>query len=386
MAYSYDLEISRITTEIINLIKNNNGVCPGFDSSIISSDNELVNCLVNIRRMDAPDEYVTLLAKAGFDPNDTSFVSLGWNNTPVFDSDISANIEAIKLGIIDGFYDFSSWENKISKNHSVKDYKLFEALDEIENDGVIAKTKYNISILKELGLSNIELNDFEYDVDSIILSSLTHVNITDNIDNSWSINAQTDGINYYFTLDQLKELNNCWDDDPGVDTYFDISEDGSSVSLHDGLQDLDFEVATLGNLYKFPTKWNWLEVDLNSNQKLFSSYSSDKTIALEPTEDVFGNVYPTIMKCSINNMNDCSVVYVKNKVDSLCWIDPDKQLHIDNNNAPDILAAQMSFSQIDSNYYKSLINNWNGLQMDELIDLLKTRSTVIDETLKGKEM
>lgn len=299
-------EIERIDDLIEDYIISNNGKCPGFISSTITSNDKAISNLVNIMRMDYPLDWVDpYLSKIYDDGAVDAIISNSkylWSESPIFESDLDANIKATELNIINGCYNFAGWEDLYSTNDSA----LRDTLDILSDNGIIANTEYNNSILEDLGLTKDILSIFVVNNDK------------------------------------------------------DISIDPNSIKTYD-----------ISNF--------------SENHKSFMNYCNDKVKALDFTEDIFGNKYPTILKCKINDFEDCSVVYVKDKSDSLCYIDKDKQLHIDSNLAPDILAAQMLFTDIDSNYLSSLNDHWSGLMMDEVIDIYNNRSLIKDNIINGKE-
>ncbi len=316
-----------------------------------------------------------------------------------------------------------------------------------------------------------ELHAIRQDV--LINKMYRSVNLTDNKNKEWSVQGYTDGKNFFFAKEALQVLNDHWDSDMDDNTGFTFRKNGD-VILHDGLQDLDLPVKMVNGLYKFPERWNWIEVakmndgrDLNdqmfsdntikytvmvgdyiavigedavyddsmsvvtiyrnedfpngdyiamipfdkkgietaiknyiteeylqiesadekqSSQKNdFISYCSSRTSELPASKDSFGNIYPTLLKCSINGVPDCSIISVPENENALCWIDNNGQRHIDYNNAPDVYAAYMSFDQIDSRFLEQLKIHWDGLFMDEQIDLYKSRDLVSDSLSKEDE-
>jgi len=163
------IEIQRIEDLIEDDIKLLEGACTGFVPSTINSKNNKVNSLVNIRRMEKPIHYFESYREkvfefAPFSLNeehglDSYLSALDWTDKPIFESDIDANIEATMLGMIDGYYDFSDWEN-VFYGIGFRDKEIEPALDEMKADGVIAKTDHNDAILHSLGLWDTDLDKF----------------------------------------------------------------------------------------------------------------------------------------------------------------------------------------------------------------------------------
>jgi len=299
-------ECKRIHDHLVKYIKDNHGKCPGMVESIISSDDDLVNSLVNIRRMDVPVEFLDMYDEAIQDPSVdlNSLISKNtWSNDSMYISDIEASAVAVKLGYIDGIYDFSEWEDAL---YDIS-FDLAKKLDQIADDGVIAKTEHNKEILLSLGLSEKDLYNM----------------------------TMTDG-----AIERLAKH----EDTPAIDRS-----------------------------------------DKSSNMIDFENYCSSRLSDLNKTVDLSGNEYHTLMFCEIGNEYDVPVVYIQGKENSLCWIDSNGTKHIDNNNAPDIMAARMNFESIDQKYYDQLIIHWNGLMMDKQIDLYKSRDLVSESISKDDE-
>ena len=382
----YDLEIKRIDDFIIKLISDKDGVCNGYISSNIVSSNDLINSLVNIRRMDNPLDFVDPYLSSVFEDDKLGDIVnnnlLDWDYEPIFDSDLSACLKAIQDGVIDGIYDFTNWDNKININ----DNSISDVLDELENDGVVVMSDYNNKILHDLGLSDSVLNEFIVNTDDLLFNTnyLKQVHVCDYQDAEWSVTALYDGDNYFFTKDELLKLDSYWDEGMGDNSAIVFNDDGS-VFLHDSLQGKDFQIMSINGLYKFPISWNWIERSIMSQKDEFNNYCKNKTETLPVSDDAFGNNYPTIMKCTINDLPNCSVVYVDNKVDSLCYIDEDKQLHIDKNTTPDYFAVQMNFDKIDKSYLSLLNDYWDGLNLDEVMNIYKNRENLKEDVINTKE-
>lgn len=381
----YDLEIKRIDDSIINIIGDSNGQCNGYISSNINSSNDLINSLVNIRRMDNPLDYVDPYLSSVFEDDKLGDIVneklLGWDYAPVFDSDLSACLKAIQDGVIDGIYDFTNWDVKID----ISDIALSSVLDELEADGVIAISEHNNNILHALGLSDSVLKEFIVNTDDLLNTNyLKQVQVCDYQDAEWSVTAFYDGDNYFFTKDELLKLDSYWDEGMGDNSAIVFNDDGS-VFLHDSLQGKDFQIMSINGLYKFPISWNWIEVSNVSYKSIFNEYCKGKISSLNKSEDVLGNQYPTIMKCTINDLPNCSVIYVPNKVDSLCYIDSNKQLHVDDNTVPDFLAVRMQFDEIDQNYLSALNEYWDGLRLDEVMEVYQNREYVNEHVVNTKE-
>ena len=123
---------------------------------------------------------------------------------------------------------------------------------------------------------------------------------------------------------------------------------------------------------------------ISDSYRRFAHYCVSKSSVLENSLDNEGNSYQTLLKCKINDQPS-SIVHIPEKENSLCWIDENHQLHIDDNNAPDIFAAKMDFEQIDQRYYDQLFIHWKGLMMDEQIALYESRDLVSENLSAGDD-
>jgi hypothetical protein len=98
--------------------------------------------------------------------------------------------------------------------------------------------------------------------------------------------------------------------------------------------------------------------------------------ALDAVKDSSGTYYQPLLKCMINNIPDCYIISVPGQENALCWLDNNLDKHIDYNNAADVFAANMSFDQIDERFYDLILSHWDGLMMDEQIELYRNRDHV----------
>ena len=368
-ASDQEKEIERIRELLSDYIYKTEGVCPGMVESTIASDNELVASLVNIRRMDNPKGFIEdYIEQAGFDLDKVSDLPniSSWSLSPIFDSDLQATSEAFKMGIIKGAYDFGEWEDVL---YGIDDVSLRMALNEMADDGVIAKTDHNDKVLKDLGLKESDLAAVSIPDDELMKLGM------------YKQKEQSDIIPKTINIEgYIAEI--------GDDAVYD--SDSSVVYFYKGEKNYD-----LGNVYeKRPMDKKGIVGSIedyirttyptSDSYRRFAHYCASKSSVLEDVLDNEGNSYQTLLKCKINDQPS-SIVHIPEKENSLCWIDENHQLHIDDNNAPDIFAAKMDFEQIDQRYYDQLFIHWKGLMMDEQIALYESRDLVSENLSAGDD-
>lgn len=147
-------EISRINKLMCEEIIKNNGKCHGFMTMGFPANNELIQDLVNIARMDIPSDWVDEFQE--YKEMGDYKIEGEWSDEAILNGDVEANQKATELKIINGWYNFNNYEKRIKNTNK----EITSILDELEyHGGIVASSDYNNKILSDLGLSAEQLRN-----------------------------------------------------------------------------------------------------------------------------------------------------------------------------------------------------------------------------------
>ena len=235
-------------------------------------------------------------------------------------------------------------------------------LYDFSSEGRISPDSMNIDALNSWGNVPIFENDLQAVVEAVELG------FGDGIYDF----SEWEDILYDVDDDLKKALDEIADDGPVI-----MTRHNTSVLRSLGLteKDLDHLTMTHEALLRQRQQITATPVanDLNND---FQNYCIDKKSVMDMISDNQGRSYQPLLRCKINGMPDCSIVYIQGQENALCWVDGNGNTHIEYNNAPDVFAANMAFDQIDERFYDQLIANWDGLMMNEQIELYRNRDRV----------